>query len=102
MFMPVIMLITFISLIFSLFSFGFYFATSKYLQKLKIWTVFLFPLIIVMSCIFGTLTIKIHSGFGSSTDFIDAVKMGYPIFWLEIFLGTYAFLISKTGLVSRN
>lgn len=33
------------------------------------------------------ISILINSGFGSGTDWVDAVKMGYPVFWMTLMLG---------------
>ncbi len=39
------------------------------------------------------VSIKIWPGFGTGTDWVDAVKMGYPVFWTTLTLGLTGFLI---------
>jgi hypothetical protein len=33
--------------------------------------------------------------FGNASSFVDAVKMGYPFLWINIFLGHIAYLMVK-------
>jgi hypothetical protein len=78
-----------------IYCFGYYFMTNRFLIKIRKMTIFLFIGSIVLSIIFGLITVNINSGFGSGSTFIDSVKMGYPIFWLNIFLGIIAIIIPK-------
>jgi hypothetical protein len=66
---------------------GFYYLTNRFLIKIPKWTIFLFLKTIILSIVFGIITIKMHTGYGYESNFIDSVKMGYPIFWLNLFLG---------------
>jgi hypothetical protein len=40
-------------------------------------------------------TVEWFPGFGSMHSFVDAVKMGYPIFWVNLFLGWTAYAMVK-------
>jgi hypothetical protein len=77
------------------YSIGYYYITNRFLIKIQKMTILLFFGSIVFSIIFGLITLNINSGFGSGTTFIDSVKMGYPIFWLNIFLGLIVIIIIK-------
>lgn len=67
-----------------LFSVVFYKMTNRFLLKITMKSIFLFWGLILFSVVLGLLTIRINSGFGSGRSFIDSVKMGYEIFWLNI------------------
>ena len=41
------------------------------------------------------ISVKVIPGFGSGSDWIDAVKMGYPVFWMIASLGISGLMISK-------
>jgi hypothetical protein len=74
---------------------GYHFITNRFLLKLRKITIFLYLGPIVFSILFGLITININPGFGSGTTFIDSVKMGYPILWMNIFFGIIGVLILK-------
>ena len=39
------------------------------------------------------ITIEWFQGYGNAVTFVDAVKMGYPMLWVNIFLGWTAYAI---------
>lgn len=41
------------------------------------------------------ITIEYIPGFGVEDHFVDAVKMGYPVFWTNVLLGITSFLMSR-------
>ncbi|MCE3225726.1 MAG: hypothetical protein K0S32_277 [Bacteroidetes bacterium] len=43
----------------------------------------------------SNITIHINSGFGTGTNWVDIVKMGYPIFWMSFLMGTSSLMIAK-------
>ena len=79
----------------TIFCTGYYYVTNRFLIKINKRTIFLFLGSVLFSIIFGFVTVNINSGFGSGKTFIDSVKMGYPIFWLNIFFGIIAIVIFK-------
>jgi hypothetical protein len=58
---------------------------------------FLLPMAIPLSL----LTIEINAGFGTGTGWVDAVKMGYPIFWTTMLLGISGILIEGQPDISE-
>jgi hypothetical protein len=77
-----------------IFSVGFYLITHYFMIKIRRRTVVLYIIAIVLSTGLGYLTVHFNRGFGTGTAFIDSVKMGYPIFWLNLFLGILPMLIN--------
>lgn len=79
---------------------GYRFVTHKLitpLQKRK--AVYLsFSLILVIPL--SLLTVYLFPGFGDGKDWIDAVKMGYPVFWVTIILGYSGYLLSEPKVIS--
>ena len=76
--------------------FAYWYVTNKFLRKLSKKYVFFISLGVITSVPFSILTIHIYSGFGSQTGWVDAVKMGYPIFWCVLLLGLLGIKIAKT------
>ena len=79
----------------SIFSIGYYFITNKLIIKISWKAIILFILSLIFSIVCGLLTIKIYSGFGTGRTFIDSVKMGYPIFWLNISFGLISIILIR-------
>lgn len=63
---------------------GFYLAVNYLLFKISKWTMLLIIGAVILSVFLGLLTIQVIPGFGSGTNFADAVKMGYPVFWISL------------------
>ncbi|NTW31489.1 MAG: hypothetical protein HGB12_02495 [Bacteroidetes bacterium] len=89
--LPLIVLLIFIGL-------SYHITAHKFIEKNKKINVFfitiLLPLIIPVSLI----SIELNSGFGSGTDWIDAVKMGYPIFWTAMLLGFAGLIVAEHAI----
>lgn len=81
-----------------IFSFGYYFIINRLIFRIYRITIFLFSISILFSIVFGLLTVKMYPGFGSGKFFVDSVKMGYPIFWLNISFGLISLIILKLQL----
>ncbi len=79
-----------------IFSIGYYYVTNKFLIKTAKRTILLFLGTVILCIAFSLLSIKLVSGYGSGHNFIDSVKMGYPVFWLNILLCVSAVIIFKT------
>jgi hypothetical protein len=43
-------------------------------------------------------TVEWIPGFGNGITFVDAVKMGYPMFWINVLLGWTAFAMVKKAI----
>ncbi|MCP4437335.1 MAG: hypothetical protein GY810_00010 [Aureispira sp.] len=41
------------------------------------------------------ITVEYIPGFGVEDHFVDAVKMGYPVFWINVLLGITSFFMSR-------
>lgn len=78
-----------------IFTLGYYFTTRGFLIKLSKRNLFYFPLCVFLTYIMSVLTIKLVPGFGYGTDLPDAVKMGYPLLWLNIGMGAIIMLHKK-------
>jgi hypothetical protein len=59
----------------------------------RIATYLLLLLAFIVTPFLSMASIKIWPGFGTGTDWVDAVKMGYPIFWTTLTLGLTGFFV---------
>lgn len=81
-----------------IFSLGYYALINKLIIKTPKKAIFLFVLSIIFSVIAGLITVAIIPGFGHGKSFVDSVKMGYPIFWLNLSLGLTSMIILRWRL----
>jgi hypothetical protein len=70
-----------------LFSFGYYLITDKLIIKVRKQQLVLFILSTLLMFVLGNITVFFIHGFGNRDALVDAVKMGYPQFWICILLG---------------
>lgn len=85
-----IMLVFFITLAFSLFPlFGlvYWWITNKYIMPCKRRVIAIIAIFAFLMLPLSMVTIWLFPGLGTGTDWVDAVKMGYPVFWVIILLG---------------
>jgi hypothetical protein len=75
------------TLIFIIFVGGYYYVTNELIMPIKKHLAALFLLCIIFMYVFSLISIFIIKGFGTGTQWIDAVKMGYPQLWLCVLLG---------------
>ncbi len=73
--------------IFVLYALGYYFITDKLIMKIARQSIAVFMLCVVSMFVLGIGTNFVFRGFGSSYGFIDAIKMGYPQFWICLLMG---------------
>ncbi len=78
-----------------IFSLGYYALINRLITKIPKKVILLFVATIIFSVIAGLVTVVIFPGFGNGKSFIDSVKMGYPIFWLNISFGIISIIISN-------
>jgi hypothetical protein len=69
--------------------------THRLIRKNKKINMLFITLLLLLSIPLSLLTIQINRGFGSGTDWVDAVKMGYPIFWTTMLLGLIGIIIAR-------
>jgi hypothetical protein len=69
--------------------------THKFIKKNKKTNILFISLFLLSVIPLSLVTIKINTGFGNGTDWVDAVKMGYPIFWITMLLGFTGMVIAK-------
>ncbi len=74
---------------------SYWLTAHKLLKKNKKINVFFITILLLLSIPLSLLTIQINSGFGSGTGWVDAVKMGYPVFWITMLLGLSGLLITR-------
>ena len=82
-------LLIFLILVIFFTSYGFYLVTQQQIMKVRGRQIMLFMIIITSTVPLSLLTVKLYNGpaAGSYTSFIDAVKVGYPFFWIVIGMG---------------
>ena len=74
------------------FTFGYNQITDNLILKVRKQQVVLFLLAIFLMFILGSMTVFVLRGFGQGSSLVDAVKMGYPQFWICILLGLSSIL----------
>jgi len=60
-------------------------------------TVFI-TLLLIFTVPLSLFTVQLIPALGQGDDWIDAVKMGYPVFWITIFMGVSGIFISRQNL----
>jgi hypothetical protein len=66
---------------------GYYYVTNELIMPIQKRFAALFVLCIVFMYVLSLISVFIFKGFGTGTQWIDAVKMGYPLLWLCLLLG---------------
>lgn len=82
-------------LLFPFLGFTYWIVSNLLLLKNKKTNIIFLTALIISSIPLSLLTIQLFTGFGTHKGWIDAVKMGYPIFWLTIGLGLAGMIIAK-------
>ena len=90
-----IFLFTIATTLFAFLGFAYWFVTNKLIKKNKNINMLTITLLALAVIPLSLLTIQVNTGFGTNTDWIDSVKMGYPIFWTITALGLSGILIAK-------
>jgi hypothetical protein len=83
-------------LVFIIFIGGYYYVTTELIMPIQKRLAALFALCVLLMYVLSRASIFIFKGFGTDTQWVDAIKMGYPQFWISILLG-----ISGTFLVTK-
>lgn len=90
-----ILLFTIATALFAFLGFAYWFVTNKLIKKIKKINMLMITLLALSVIPLSLLTIQVNTGFGTNTDWIDSVKMGYPIFWTTTALGLSGIRIAK-------
>ena len=78
-----------------LFGLGYYFTTNMLIFKVKKKYALLFVACPILMFVLGIVTNFFIRGFATSWGFVDAVKMGFPQFWICILMGFLGIYISS-------
>lgn len=84
--------------IFSLLGFIYWFTTNRLLLPNKKKNILLLAVISLLAIPAAWATVYILPGFGYGNDWVDAVKMGYPVFWITLLLGIGSIIISRKAV----
>jgi hypothetical protein len=84
--------------IFVLYALLYYFVTDKLIMKIARQAIAVFMLCVALMFVLGMGTNYLFRGFGSSYGFIDAIKMGYPQFWICLLMGLASIYIIERYL----
>jgi hypothetical protein len=83
-------------LVFIIFAGGYYYVTNELIMPIQKRMAALFALSILLMYFLSKASILVFKGFGTETQWVDAVKMGYPQFWISILLAVSgSFLVLK-------
>ena len=74
-------------LVFVFFGFTLWFTTHLLINPNRKINMLIISLLCPLAIVLSMVTINVFRGFGSQTDWVDAVKMGYPVFWLTLATG---------------
>lgn len=86
----------------SLFSFCVWLIFSKLTSPLKKVVILYITLATICIVPLSLFSITLFPGFGSQTNWVDAVKMGYPVFWATCIMGLIGSFALKTNLKLFN
>jgi hypothetical protein len=73
------------------------FITNRLIQKTKKLNVLLTFFVIPFAFFLSMVSVRYFPGFGNSNGWIDAIKMGYPVFWTIFLMGLSGSLIAIQG-----
>ena len=85
------------------FAVSYYFITHYLIVNMPKLFVFIFATSELLMFVFALITAYFIRGFGNNSYIADAVKMGYPQFWICILLGlSGVFILSRNVEISEN
>ena len=85
-------------LIFIIFIGGYYHVTNELIMPIKKHMAVLFILCTVFMYVLSLISVLFIKGFGTGTQWIDAVKMGYPQLWICVLLGFSGIYLVKNAV----
>lgn len=83
-------------------SFAYWLTTHKLIKENKKINMVFITALLLLTIPLSLLTIQINSGFGSGTGWVDAVKMGYPVFWITMLLGLSGLMITRQPFLNKR
>lgn len=86
-----------LSIAFTLFIFlglSYWLTTQTLIKRNKKVNILYTTTLLLLTIPLSLVTVQVNPGFGSGTGWVDAVKMGYPIFWITIMLGLSGIIIA--------
>lgn len=72
----------------------YWYITNRFIKKNKKSNRHIILILSLLTIPSSLLTIQMNSGYSSGKDWIDAIKMGYPIFWITMFIGLSGIIIA--------
>jgi hypothetical protein len=85
------------TLIFFIFIGGYYYVTNELIMPVKKHLAALFLLCIIFMYVLSLISVFIIKGFGTGTQWVDALKMGYPQLWICLLLGFSGIYLVKNA-----
>lgn len=82
-------------LLFLVIGLSYWLMSNVWMKKNKKANAIFIALFALLTIPLSMISVKVIPGFGSGSDWIDAVKMGYPVFWMIASLGISGLMISK-------
>ncbi|MCD6067594.1 MAG: hypothetical protein K0S33_2420 [Bacteroidetes bacterium] len=89
----ILLLIAFFT--FLLCGFLYWLITNMLLQKTKWYKLFIIGLTAILVIPVSLASIHFFPGLGTQDGWVDAVKMGHPVFWITILFGASGFILSR-------
>lgn len=99
-FLPLDFLIGYLILsliIFLLLGYTYWFLSNRFLMPNKKKNTLLLAFMSLLTVPVSWVTVYIVPGYGSSYQWVDAVKMGYPVFWITLLLGISSIIIARNS-----
>ena len=88
--------------LFALIALVYWAATDKWIKKNKKTNMILISMLALLAIPLSLITIEINQGFGHQSGWVDAVKMGYPVFWTTIGLGFSGLIIARQKIPIKD
>lgn len=74
---------------------SFYFITQRWLQALRWQQTLIFGAAMLLSYPLSLLSVRYLFNFSKDRIFLDAIKMGYPFFWITLLMGIAGLIATK-------
>ena len=91
----IILLFSVALVLFVLIGFVFWFVAHKFIKRSKKINIVYMCLLALAVIPLSLFTIRVNKGMGHGVDWVDTVKMGYPVFWITLLMGVSGILMAK-------
>ncbi len=78
-----------------LLGFSYWFFSNKFILRCRKMAILSLAIIAFLAVPLSLITITLLPGFGHGTNEVDAVKMGYPVFWTTLLVGLSGYTLSN-------